>query len=58
MVVPILAPTEVARQQSLQLHSPRPISRMVDNPRDSKKIRLVVIVVLALIVAYLLYSAL
>jgi hypothetical protein len=30
---------------------------MVDNPRDNKTIRLVVIVVLALIVAYLLYSA-
>jgi hypothetical protein len=29
---------------------------MENNPRDSKKIRLVVIVVLALIVAYLLYS--
>jgi hypothetical protein len=27
------------------------------NPRDSKTVRLVVIVVLALIVAYLLYSA-
>jgi len=32
-------------------------SLMVDNPRDNKTIRLVVIVVLALIVAYLLYSA-
>jgi hypothetical protein len=32
-------------------------SRMVNNPRDNKTIRLVVIVVLALIVAYLLYSA-
>ena len=30
---------------------------MVNNPRDNKTIRLVVIVVLALIVAYLLYSA-
>ncbi len=30
---------------------------MVTNPRDNKTIRLVVIVVLALIVAYLLYSA-
>jgi hypothetical protein len=30
---------------------------MVDNPRDNKTIRLVVIVVLAVIVAYLLYSA-
>jgi hypothetical protein len=29
---------------------------MENNPRDSKKIRLIVIVVLALIVAYLLYS--
>jgi hypothetical protein len=27
------------------------------NPRDSKNVRLIVIVVLALIVAYLLYSA-
>jgi hypothetical protein len=32
-------------------------SRVVNNPRDNKTIRLVVIVVLALIVAYLLYSA-
>ena len=30
---------------------------MVNNPRDNKTIRLVVIVVLALIVAYLFYSA-
>jgi hypothetical protein len=29
---------------------------MATNPRDSKTIRLIVIVVLALIVAYLLYS--
>jgi hypothetical protein len=29
---------------------------MENNPRDSKKIRLIVIVVLALVVAYLLYS--
>ena len=30
---------------------------MVNNPRDNKTIRLIVIVVLAVIVAYLLYSA-
>jgi hypothetical protein len=30
---------------------------LMANPRDSKTVRLVVIVVLALIVAYLLYSA-
>ena len=31
-------------------------SLMANNPRDSKAVRLIVIVVLALIVAYLLYS--
>jgi hypothetical protein len=40
-----------------QTSQPPSIPFLMANPRDSKTVRLVVIVVLAVIVAYLLYSA-
>jgi hypothetical protein len=56
MVVTILGTDRIEQQQNWA-EPPTPTPSLMVNPRDNKTIRLVVIVVLALIVAYLLYSA-
>jgi hypothetical protein len=56
MVVTILVTNGIEQSARVGKATNLNPTRMV-NPRDSKTVRLVVIVVLALIVAYLLYSA-